>query len=61
MTIELEETELSHTTSVKYWSYENDLCIDIYSSITDFMVIVDITTAFVECSKNLIDTFDDFG
>lgn len=61
MAIELEETELSHTTAIKYWSYQNDLCIDIYSSISDFLFIVDITMAFVECSKNLIDNFDDFG
>jgi hypothetical protein len=47
MGIELEETEVSHTTAMKYWSYENDLCIDIYSQVADFMFIVEITMAFL--------------
>ena len=59
--IRLPSTALAHTVSAKYWIYENDLCIDVSSSLTNFIFYVYSTMRFVQCKKNLIDTFDDFG
>lgn len=59
--IELPTTELKQTFSATYWTYENDLCLDISSSITDFIFDVATTLRLVQCEKNMIDSFDDFG
>jgi hypothetical protein len=59
--LEVEETEVTQTTGFKYYIYENDLCLNIKSQITDFEYVTQITTAYVECYKNHIDAFDNFG
>jgi hypothetical protein len=61
LSFDIVETELKHTTGFKYYIYENDLCMNIVTEITDFEYVTQMTTAYIECFKNLIDSFDDFG
>ena len=39
ISFDLQETQISHTTGFTYYIYENDLCMNIYSEITDFEYI----------------------
>ena len=61
LSFDIAETEVKHTTGFKYYIYENDLCMNIVSEVTDFEYITQITTAYIECWKNHINAFDDFG
>lgn len=39
ISFDITETELEHSTGFKYYIYENDLCMNIKSEITDFQYI----------------------
>lgn len=61
ISFDISETEMKHTTGFSYFIYENDLCLNIYSEVTDFEYVTQITTAYIECFKNHISSLDDFG
>mmetsp|Transcript_18062 Transcript_18062/g.30812 ORF Transcript_18062/g.30812 Transcript_18062/m.30812 type:complete len:90 (-) Transcript_18062:354-623(-) len=52
---------MEHASQIYYDFYTNDLCLDVYSQIEDFTVQTQVTTAFIECYKVLVDCFNDFG
>ena len=61
MTFDVQETKIEHTTGFTYYMYENDLCFEVESKINNFEYTVELTTAYLECYKNLIASLDDFG
>ena len=59
--ITLPEVKAKHDTKIYYDYYTNDLCIDVYTEFEDIILSLDMTLAFVECYKVLIDCLNDFG
>ena len=44
-----------------YNIYSNDLCMDVFSEVTDIDVELMTEFSVLECEKNLIYCFDDYG
>jgi len=61
MTVEAEEFKVVHKTQFAYYTFTNDLCMDIYSEIDNFKLIAQMEVKIVQCNKILIDCMDDFG
>lgn len=38
MVVEMEESKIAHTTQFAYYTYTNDLCIDIFSEIDNIAI-----------------------
>lgn len=57
----MDEFRVEHVSKIRYDLYTNDLCIDVYSQIEDFKIKMDLTMAFIECYKVLVDCLNDFG
>ena len=54
MTFDLSEFSMKVATALKFHRYKNMLCLDLYSSIDDFTLLVDVTQKFIECSKDIV-------
>ena len=57
----LPDFELKHVQSVNFEFYSNRLCLDLRSEIEDYIVSITQDMSLVECYKNLVDCFWDFG
>lgn len=61
MVLEIEEFKMFHQTQFGYYTYTNDLCLDIFSEMDNFSVKSTMELKIIQCFKMLIDCFDDFG
>jgi hypothetical protein len=61
MVLEFEEFKMFHKTQFAFYTYTNELCIDIFSEIDNFQIKSTLELKFIQCFKKLIDCFDDFG
>ena len=59
--IDWPETDFSWVTGVHYNRYSNYLCLEVYSEISSFIMTVEQVFQLVQCSKTLVDCFNDYG
>lgn len=59
--MELDEFEIKQVQSFNYEFFSNMLCLDIYTEIEEYQVTVTQDMSLVECYKNIVDCFWDFG
>ena len=41
-------------TALKFHRYKNMLCLDMYTKMDDFYLLVEMTQRFIECKKDLV-------
>lgn len=61
LNLNLPEFYIQHVSSFKYHLFKNMLCLDIFSEVQEYSVIIQNDIKFVECYKTLVDCLFDFG
>jgi len=61
MTIDMDEFQVRHVTSLKYHMFEHMLCLDIFSEIQEYQILILNKLRLVECYKTLVDCIYDWG
>jgi len=61
LNVSMDEFSIQFSTAIKYQMALNMLCIDIFSEVEEYNLLVDTVARYVECSKTLVDCFYDFG
>ena len=54
MSFDLSEFVMKVSTALKYHRYKNMLCLDLYTKMDDFTLLVEMSQRFIECSKELV-------
>ena len=62
MIFDLQEFAIQYVQTIKYSTFSQILCMDIYTEIEEYQFIVQLfKLAFIQCYKVIIDCFFDFG
>ena len=61
MTFDLDEFFVQHVSSLRYHIYKTMLCLDVFSEIQEYQILISNNIKFIECFKVLVDCLLDFG
>lgn len=61
MDFDFQEFYVKHNTAIHWDRYKNYLCLDVYTQVTNIIVLISNKLRLEKCKKVLIDCFNDFG
>lgn len=61
MQLVLDEFYIRHVTSFKFHQFKNMLCLDVFTEIQEYQLLILNNLRIIECYKTLVDCIFDFG